>query len=98
MKITDIRGSGVEHLQPGQNGAVGRQGGSRAGAASPGSDNISLSSQARLLQKASQVIAQTPEVRAEKVAAIKNAVQNGTYQVDSRQVANSMIAQMLQER
>ncbi len=98
MKINDIRGNGIEHLHPGQNGTVGRQGGSRAGAASPGTDNISLSSQARLLQKASQVIAQTPEVRSEKVAAIKAAVQNGTYQVEPRQVANSMIAQMLQER
>jgi len=99
MKINDIRGIGVEHLQPGQNGAVERRGiSSRPEAVSSGTDLIHLSPQARLLQKASQIIAQTPEVRPEKVAALKEAVQSGIYRVDPRRVANSLIAQMLQER
>jgi flagellar biosynthesis anti-sigma factor FlgM len=50
------------------------------------------------MQKASEVVAATDEVRSEKVSALKEQVQQGTYEVDSQKVANSMISSLLMER
>lgn len=99
MKITDIKGLGVEelaaqHLEK-TGAASGKPSPENTAAAT---DVIHLSPQAKLMQKASQVVYQTPEVRPEKVAALQDAIQQGTYQVDSRKVANSLIAQILLEK
>ena len=60
-------------------------------------DAAGLSLEARLREQALQVIAQTPEMRADRVAALKDAVQQGAYQVDAAKTANSLIAQLLLE-
>ncbi len=99
MKITDIQGLGIEQLQTGQaSGVSSTQDRQSASTAGSGGDVIQLSDQARLMQKASQVIANTSEVRPEKVMALQDAVQKGTYEVDSHKVASSLIANLLQER
>lgn len=61
-------------------------------------DVIHLSRQSRLMQKASEVVYQTPEVRPEKVSALQESVQGGTYEVDSLKVANRLIAEIIQEK
>jgi flagellar biosynthesis anti-sigma factor FlgM len=98
MKITDIQGAGVSQLQ-GETAAVGsRTGKTSTDSLSAGTDNIKVSQQARLMQKASDVVAQTPDVRQDKVDPLQQAVNQGTYAHDSQKVANSMIANMLMER
>ena len=99
MKINDIKGLEVEQVATKQAEKVGGV----QGQASPektggGNDVIQLSPQSRLMQKASEVAYQTPEVRPEKVAALQDPVQQGTYEVDSKKVANSIIAGMIQEK
>ena len=99
MKITDIQGAGVSQLQSGQTGAVGsRNGATSTESLNAGNDNIVLSQQARLMQKASDVIGQTPDIRQDKVDSIQQSVDQGTYSADTQKVANSMIANMLMER
>lgn len=99
MKITDIRGTGVSQLQTEQAGAVDSRAAKKTDLnQTAGADNINLSQEARLMQKAAQVIGQTPEVREEKVATLKEAVDQGTYRVDSEKVANSIIADIFRER
>ncbi len=49
----------------------------------------------RLVELAQQIINATPEVRAEKVAALKEAIAAGTYNVDSRKLANAILAKIL---
>jgi flagellar biosynthesis anti-sigma factor FlgM len=44
------------------------------------------------------VVYQAPEVRSEKVAAVQDSVDQGTYQVDSQKVANKLITEMIQEK
>lgn len=51
--------------------------------------------QARLMEKARQVVYQTPEVRPGKVARLKEAVEEGAYEVDARKVANRIITEEL---
>ena len=48
-----------------------------------------------LMKLARQIIDQTPEVRAEKVAVIKEALATGSYRTDSRQLANIILAKLL---
>lgn len=99
MKITDIKGLGVEPLTPQQPEKVGTpQEQAPTGKSSGEVDVIHLSSTSRLRQKASEVAYQTPEVRPEKVAALKDSVQQGTYEVDSQKVANSLIAGVILEK
>ncbi len=52
---------------------------------------------ARLLDRARQVVYQTPEVRPEKVAAIKEAIEAGTYKIDSEKLADILIDELLPE-
>ncbi|MFZ5452230.1 MAG: flagellar biosynthesis anti-sigma factor FlgM [Thermodesulfobacteriota bacterium] len=96
MKITDIQGTEVSLLQNEQVGAVDSR--TKKTESIQNTDNIQLSQEARLMQKASKVIAETPDVRQEKVEPLKEAVDQGTYPVDAQKVANSMIANMLMER
>ncbi|OGP71949.1 MAG: flagellar biosynthesis anti-sigma factor FlgM [Deltaproteobacteria bacterium RBG_13_58_19] len=99
MKVNDINGIGVEQLQPNQTGSVAPATEKTPESQSGSSlDVIQLSTEARLMQKASQVVAATDEVRSEKVSALKEQVQQGTYEVDSQKVANSMISSLLMER
>lgn len=99
MKISDVQGLEIEQLQAKQTERVGRVQGQQVQEQTGGeSDVIQLSPQSRLMQKASEVIYQAPEVRADKVAAVQDAVAQGTYQVDSQKVANKLIAEMIQEK
>jgi flagellar biosynthesis anti-sigma factor FlgM len=54
--------------------------------------------EARLMAKARQIIEQTPEVRPEKVAALREAMRRGSYRIKTRQLANILIVKMFTER
>jgi negative regulator of flagellin synthesis FlgM len=54
-------------------------------------DTVSLSEGARALSSARKSVGDTGEVREDRVAAIKAAIADGTYAVDSRQLARSML-------
>ncbi|MDE2304310.1 MAG: flagellar biosynthesis anti-sigma factor FlgM [Gammaproteobacteria bacterium] len=86
--IAPLKGSGA-------NGQVvdrSQGGGNAAPAASTGTaDQLTLTGSAVTMQKLSAAVAAAPTVNASKVASIKQAVQNGSYQVNSTQVANKML-------
>lgn len=99
MKITDIHGTGVSQLQTEQTGSVeSRTDKKTETTQSAAADNIQLSPKAKLMQKAGEAIANAPDVRQEKVDPLKEAVNEGSYPVDAKKVANSMIANLLMER
>jgi negative regulator of flagellin synthesis FlgM len=54
-------------------------------------DHVTLTDSARSMQKIEEAVARTPVVNAAKVDSIKQAVQNGTYQVDSGRVAGKLL-------
>jgi negative regulator of flagellin synthesis FlgM len=68
----------------------GETAGANSAAAQSG-DQVTLTSSARSLQMIEQVIAQTPVVNSSKVAAVKQAISSGTYQVDSGRVADKLL-------
>ncbi|HUE12254.1 MAG TPA: flagellar biosynthesis anti-sigma factor FlgM [Steroidobacteraceae bacterium] len=65
--------------------------GDAAASTSQTGDHVTLTDSARSLQKLSEAIAQAPVVNAAKVASIKQAVNGGTYQVDSASVAKKLL-------
>lgn len=55
---------------------------------------VELSSAARDLARASQIARSTPEVRAERVAALRAQVEAGTYRVSSRDIARRILEEL----
>ena len=54
-------------------------------------DVVSVSSDARLMAEASRAAQDSPDVRQEKVAQLKEQVQNGTYKVDNESIARGLL-------
>tara|TARA_B100001123_G_C15040259_1_gene919190 strand:+ start:126 stop:425 length:300 start_codon:yes stop_codon:yes gene_type:complete len=59
-------------------------------------EQIKISSRARDVQLANEVINTTPNVRASEVARIKAAIEKG-YNVDSKDIAEGILKNLLQE-
>lgn len=53
-------------------------------------DKIEISSEAKEVQAAMSALKQLPEIREEKVAAIKKQIQEGTYKPTSAQIVEKM--------
>ena len=51
-----------------------------------------------LIDQARHIIEATPEIRPEKVAPLQEAVEQGTYEIDTRKLANALITKLLLER
>lgn len=86
--LTPLKGSGTGNVaadkaQPDASGTNA--------ASQTGGDHVTLTSAAQSLQKLSEAIAQAPVVNASKVASIKQAVNGGTYQIDSGRVADKLL-------
>jgi negative regulator of flagellin synthesis FlgM len=55
-------------------------------------DQVRISARAKEFQHLSQLVAQTPEIRADKVEKIQAAIKAGSYNVRGEQVADKVIA------
>jgi negative regulator of flagellin synthesis FlgM len=63
----------------------------------PQDDRVSLSDASKDMQAAEDAVAATSDVRQEKVNAIKQAVESGTYEVNPGKVADKMIGSIVNE-
>ncbi len=54
-------------------------------------DHLTLTDSARSLQKIGEAIAKAPVVDAAKVAAVKQSLTSGTYQIDAGRVADGLL-------
>jgi negative regulator of flagellin synthesis FlgM len=61
----------------------------------PGPGGLNLQGNDKLIEQIRQIIAATPEVRPEKVEPLREAVASGTYEIDARKVANSLITKLI---
>jgi negative regulator of flagellin synthesis FlgM len=82
-------GNGVQSVDKSQTDAAGATASSAAPSSS--ADQLTLTSSARTLQKLSAAVAQTPVVNSDKVAAVKQSIQNGTYTINAGSIADKML-------
>jgi len=59
----------------------------------PAGDEIS--EEARVFQKTTELVKKAPDIRAEKVAAMKKKVDEGTYKLDAAKVADALVDEHL---
>jgi len=100
ISVTD-KISGISIPEPvakpagsGSNGAVTDKSpaeGSAAASTAQTADHVTLTDSARSLQKIEEALAKTPVVNSDKVAAAKQAISSGTYQVDAGRVAGKLL-------
>jgi flagellar biosynthesis anti-sigma factor FlgM len=57
-------------------------------------DAVTLSDKARSMIAATRVVANAPDVREDRVSAIKSAIAAGTYSVDSRHLASKLVTSL----
>ena len=62
----------------------------------PGAPNVQRND--KLIEQIRQIIADTPEVRTEKVEPLLEAVASGTYEIEARKLANCLIAELILKR
>lgn len=65
-------------------------------AARSAGDRISFSDEAKLRTEALSAATSTPDVRREKVAAIKARIESGEYEIDTRKIAQKMVEEDLE--
>ena len=58
-------------------------------------DTVVISDTARRIQEAQKQIQTIPDVRTDKVAEIRNQIENGTYEINADQIAGKMIKESL---
>lgn len=54
-------------------------------------DEATLSEEARLLQRVRQAVSELPDVREDKVAALRQQVLEGTYQINEEALINALL-------
>ena len=60
-------------------------------------DKVDISIESKDMQKINDVLKVTPEMRSERIADLKNLVDNNQYQIKSEAVADKMIREFLLE-
>jgi negative regulator of flagellin synthesis FlgM len=58
-------------------------------------DKVDISSRTKEIEELKQVINQLPDIRADKVKAIRNAIEEGTYKVDSLKIAGKILDELV---
>ena len=65
------------------------------GRANVGEDSVELSQSARDLQRAQKALPDLPDIREDKVAALKQQIENGTYNIRADKIAANMLKESL---
>lgn len=96
MNISNINDANVQLIQQSSRSALGAQAVDKQATASmKPEEKVELSTMARDIQQAKVELSRLPDVREEKVQAIKYQVASGAYNVSGTQIANKMVGESL---
>jgi len=98
MKVTEHLSPQTQTIEKTKNNATSQRPTSdRGGTQAPTShsSNVEISDAAILMRQASELAKSAPDVRADKVAALKAQVQNGTYRIDAKAIADKLVDEHL---
>ena len=54
-------------------------------------DKVELSDEAKLIQSVNKILKSLPEIREEKIAQIRQQIESGSYQIDTKKIAVNML-------
>jgi negative regulator of flagellin synthesis FlgM len=87
--------NGQERLRAATAAAALRKNAAASGVNTPAAarqpDAVTISDKARSMVAANKAVSDAPDVREDRVAALKAAIAAGTYSVDSRQLASKLV-------
>lgn len=63
----------------------------------PTGDRVEISNDAAVLARGMEAVKNSPDVRADRVAELKRALQSGAYKVDAKKIAEKMLDSSLEE-
>ena len=69
----------------------------RANSVEHATDHAAVSEEARLLSRARQALEETPDTRDDKVTALRQQVQDGTYEVPLEKLASLLVKRLSEE-
>ena len=81
--------------EPGRRRQAERQGANRSRCCPPRPGDAELAGNDKLIEQVRQIVDETPEVRPEKVEPLQEAVEQGTYEIDARKLANILITELI---
>ena len=61
----------------------------------PAEDSVNLSSTSQKLEAIHKAISDLPDIRADRIAQIRQALDSGTYHVSSQQIADSIVQETI---
>lgn len=85
-----------DRIKVGDKGSVSKSQGSGASSTS-GTEQIAISSKAKDIQKATEVVNAAPDIRTDKVERIKNEIAKGSYRVSSEDLAEKVLENIITE-
>jgi len=94
-KVTQQKVTGKQPVKKG--GGAQAAASSKPAVGQSAGEQISVSSKARNIQRANEVIKSSPDIRTEKVSRIKKAIADGTFKVDSQELAGKILKDIITE-
>ncbi len=100
MKISNIDDASLQMIQQYQKADKADKVDDRASEKAPAAnlvpeEKVNLSTTAKDVQNLSNAISKLPDVREEKVQALKDQIEKGTYKVDAEKTAEKMVGESL---
>jgi negative regulator of flagellin synthesis FlgM len=96
MKLTDV----ISQIRTDNKVEIKKNRQVESGSESAGSstaDTVDLSSSSRDVQKMKEILDQTPPMRMDLIESLKAQIEGGTYNVESRDIADKMMNELLSE-
>ena len=88
MRIDNIQGKNIQKLYQNQQNLLNQE---NKKASRGEGDQMNISSKGLQIKKLADQLEAEPEVRAEKIASLKQEIASGNYHVDSEKLADSLI-------
>jgi len=92
-----VRGTAGSHKAGKATGATESTLGSSVGASKDSPDQVKLSTDALAVLEGVQAAKSAPDVRADRVAALKASINDGSYKIDNKAIAEKMIRSSLED-
>jgi negative regulator of flagellin synthesis FlgM len=95
--ISKLKDASTQMLQQYQKGEPVRNEAEKSVGASGAltTEKVDLSKKAKEIQQIKKILDEIPEVRQDKVRALKSQIANGTYRVDPEKIAEKMVGEAL---